>query len=569
MGCTGSKPDVKSQNPLEFTPKEINDTRPDAVRREITELYKSYSAKRDRIKPLLAEKYGIQAMIDGERIGSISRVEEKEKLFNERQPLLDATWEHDADDLNKAFQKFSTDKSVLVTILCARAYWQINEIAKVYERKYNAPLLEKVVNELTTMLGSLLTGAGTGLSKLLTYRIMPQPERDAAMLKDCLDGMSVDDAGLMEILCTRSNVDLRQAIFAFNQVYKRDLIELIRSKCTQKNYRDFVMKILDCNRDEDNIPFDPVTAKAYADELYKAGAARSFGFEPEPFIRILVNINHTQFESINNQYPNRQLLKDIQAKLGGDFQLAVMTRCTEKYEYFANRIETALRGYISSDTDTLCRILGCLSRPDCVRVKLAYNRSGFKRTLDEAVRAALKSQSTYQNACLMLISEDTSVTPTGSDKEISEEENELAREAEKLANNEFASYNAEATQKRGEDIMAEKRRSWDSGNRDPQLEEEDRLLSFAWDGKGRFLDLAKLNTTFRELETADNQLAMMVDTLPDQMDAQKMIYKTLLKHRYETEGYVRTYQRHIQALKDFSARRDKVMKDTSQTIKRK
>eukprot|EP01033_Poteriospumella_lacustris_P001082 gene1082-787_t len=508
-------------------------------------------------------------MIDGERIGSISRVEEKEKLFNERQPLLDATWEHDADDLNKAFQKFSTDKSVLVTILCARAYWQINEIAKVYERKYNAPLLEKVVNELTTMLGSLLTGAGTGLSKLLTYRIMPQPERDAAMLKDCLDVMSVDDAGLMEILCTRSNVDLRQAIFAFNQVYKRDLIELIRSKCTQKNYRDFVMKILDCNRDEDNIPFDPVTAKAYADELYKAGAARSFGFEPEPFIRILVNINHTQFESINNQYPNRQLLKDIQAKLGGDFQLAVMTRCTEKYEYFANRIETALRGYISSDTDTLCRILGCLSRPDCVRVKLAYNRSGFKRTLDEAVRAALKSQSTYQNACLMLISEDTSVTPTGSDKEISEEENELAREAEKLANNEFASYNAEATQKRGEDIMAEKRRSWDSGNRDPQLEEEDRLLSFAWDGKGRFLDLAKLNTTFRELETADNQLAMMIDTLPDQMDAQKMIYKTLLKHRYETEGYVRTYQRHIQALKDFSARRDKVMKDTSQTIKRK
>lgn len=569
MGCSSSKPEVKNQNPLEFTPKEINDTRPDAIRREITELYKSYSAKRDHIRPLLAERYGIQAMIDLERNSSLPRVEEKEKLFNERQPLLNSTWEQDADDLNKAFQKFSTDKSVLVTILCARAYWQINEIAKIYEQKYNMPLLEKVVNDLTTMIGSLLTGAGTGLSKLLTYRIMPQPERDAAMLKDCLDGMSVDDAGLMEILCTRTNVDLRQAIFAFSQVYKRDLIELIRSKCTQKNYREFVMKILDCNRDEDNVPFDPVTAKAYADELYKAGAARSFGFEPEPFIRILSNINHVQFDSINNQYPNRQLLKDIQAKLGGDFQLAVVTRCTEKYDYFANRIETALRGYISSDTDTLCRILGCLSRPDCVRVKLAYNRLGFKRTLDEAIRSALKSQPTYQNACLMLISEDMTITPTGSDKEITEEENELGREADKLATNEFSSYNAESVQRRGEEIMAEKRRTWDSGGKDPQLEEEDRMLSFVWDGKGRFLDLPKLNSTFRELETADNHLALMVDTLPDQIDALKTIYKTLLRYRYETEGSIRIYQRHIVALKEFASKRDRLIREASQTLKKK
>jgi hypothetical protein len=569
MGCTSSKPEVKNQNPLEFVPKEIKDSRPDAVRREITELYKSYSAKREYVKPLLAERYGIQAMIDVERNASLPRVEEKERLYAERQPLLDATWEHDADDLNRAFQKFSTDKTILVTILCARAYWQINEIAKVYERKYNTPLLEKVINDLTTMLGSLLTGTGTGLSKLLTYRIMPQPERDAAMLKDCLDGMSVDDAGLMEILCTRTNVDLRQAIFAFSQVYKRDLIETIRSKCTQKNYREFVMKLLECNRDEDNIPFDPATAKAYADELYKAGAARSFGFEPEPFIRILVNINHVQFESINNQYPNRQLLKDIQAKLGGDFQLGVVTRCTEKYDYFANRIETALRGYISSDTDTLCRILGCLSRPDCVRVKLAYNRSGFKRTLDEAIRTALKGQPTYQNACLMLISEDMSITPTGSDKEITEEENELAREAEKLANNEFSSYNAETVQKRGEDIMNEKRRSWDAGAKDPQLEDEDRLLSFQWDGKGRFLDLPKLNSTFRELETQDNQLSLMVDTLPDQIEAQKTIFKTLLKYRYETEGSIRIYQRHIQALKDFSNKRDQLLRESSKNLKKK
>lgn len=567
MGCNNSKDTVKnSNNPLEFVPKEINDTRPDAVRREISELFKSYVVKRDRIKPLLAEKYGIQALIDEERQASISLIEKKEELFNQRQPLLDQTWEQDADALHRSFQKFSTDKSLLVTILCARTYWQIGEISKVYQRKYNTPLLEKIVNELTTVLGSLLTGGATGLSKLLTYRIMPQPERDAAMLKDCFESMSVDDAGLLEIICTRSNVELRQAIFAFNLHYKKELTEVVKTRCTQKNYREFVLKILECNREEDNIPFDVQTAKAYADELYKAGAARSFGFEPEPFQRILVNINYAQFESINNQYPNKQLLKDIAAKLGGDFQLAVLTRCTEKYDYYAQRIETALRGYISSDTDTLCRILGCLSRPECAKLKIAYNRLGFKRTLDEAIRTALKSQVTYQNACLMLISEDTSMMPTGSDKEISEEESELSRESDRLAANSFSSYNSDTVQQRGEQIMAEKRKHSDEG-RDTQLEEEDHILGFQWDGKGRFMDLAKLNSLFRELETAENQASLMLDTLGDSIDALRNIYRTLLKHRFETEGYIRVYQNHIRNLKDFLSRRDTLLRNASQTIK--
>ena len=64
------------------------------------------------------------------------------------------------------------------------------------------------------------------------------------------------------------------------------------------------------------------------------------------------------------------------------------------------------------------RILGCLSRRDCVRVKEAYNRLfPNKKTLEETIQTVLKGQNNYMTACLLLMSEDAALTPLGSDKE--------------------------------------------------------------------------------------------------------------------------------------------------------
>ena len=59
--------------------------------------------------------------------------------------------------------------------------------------------------------------------------------------------------------------------------YGKHLPDLVKSKSSYKNYREFLLKVLECRRDESNIPFDAVTAQAYADELYKAGEARTIG----------------------------------------------------------------------------------------------------------------------------------------------------------------------------------------------------------------------------------------------------------------------------------------------------
>lgn len=75
---------------------------------------------------------------------------------------------------------------------------------------------------------------------------------------------------------------------------------------------------------------------------------------PEPFIRILSTINRAQFESINEQYKDQNLIKDITSKLGGDFETAVLAMCADKYEFFAGKLEKCLKGY-SADKDGICR----------------------------------------------------------------------------------------------------------------------------------------------------------------------------------------------------------------------
>jgi hypothetical protein len=47
----------------------------------------------------------------------------------------------------------------------------------------------------------------------------------------------------------------------------------------------------------------------------------------------------------------------------------------------AGKMEKCFRGY-SADKDGICRILGCLSRWECVKLKEAYDRGGYKRTLE-------------------------------------------------------------------------------------------------------------------------------------------------------------------------------------------
>lgn len=214
MGCTASAP-KKKKTGKKGKPEAKKDKvlkksygregSPDAMRKEITDIFGLYKAQKKLIGPLLAQKVGITAILNEEREKLLGLLAKQQTLSIEREPLMEYTWEKDADDVHRAFSKFSADKALLIGILANRTKWQLACIAVVFERKYGASLLEQVINDMTTLLGKLMTGKETGLCKLFTYRILPQAERDAAFLRDFSDGYGLDDANLIEIVCTRKN----------------------------------------------------------------------------------------------------------------------------------------------------------------------------------------------------------------------------------------------------------------------------------------------------------------------------------------------------------------------------
>lgn len=126
---------------------------PEAMKKELTETYKQYKEEKRRIEPYLAEKFGLGAVLNEEREKLLVLLSKKDLLIEKREPLMTYTWEKDADDIHRAFSKFSADKAVLIGILMTRTKWQLLLIAEIFEKKYGNSLLEQVINDMTTLLG--------------------------------------------------------------------------------------------------------------------------------------------------------------------------------------------------------------------------------------------------------------------------------------------------------------------------------------------------------------------------------------------------------------------------------
>jgi len=51
-------------------------------------------------------------------------------------------------------------------------------------------------------------------------------------------------------------------------------VDVIRAKASYKNYRDFVLRVLECDKDENEVPLDDDTAKQCAVELQTGAASK-------------------------------------------------------------------------------------------------------------------------------------------------------------------------------------------------------------------------------------------------------------------------------------------------------
>jgi hypothetical protein len=262
---------------------------------------------------------------------------------------------------------------------------------------------------------------------------------------------------------------------------------------------------------------------------------------------VLANINKAQFESLNDVYKEKKLLKDIDAKLGGDFAQAVKIRCMDKYDYLASRLSIAFKSF-SVDKEMICRIFGCVARWECVKIREAYDKADYGRTLDASLKVACTSEQNFLRALMLLICGDLSMTPLGSDKELGEDEMDVANAGNRARIVAVEQYDRQSIFEKGDKL----RKLNDTSNG-----AEDDIPNFDLDERTRSNDPVELTAAMKELDEVKTQLDTFKETVKDEVIAIKESYFAISSHCYETETWIGLLRSHIRALRDYEMQRGK------------
>jgi hypothetical protein len=125
------------------------------------------------MRPALAEKTGLNMLLEEEQKKLMGLMATKEEFMKQRAVAMDRCWERDCDEIVKAFKSSTTNKDVLVKILSNRTKWQVEAIAAIYQKKTGKTLLASVLNDssMQSALGSrhLSQRSSLSLPRYLSY----------------------------------------------------------------------------------------------------------------------------------------------------------------------------------------------------------------------------------------------------------------------------------------------------------------------------------------------------------------------------------------------------------------
>jgi annexin A7/11 len=177
-------------------------------------------------------------------------------------------------------------------------------------------------------------------------------ERDAFYLYKSMKGVGTNDEALVEVLCSRSNEEIKKIIEEYKRQFNDDLERKVSSD-TSGNYKKFLISLLQCQRSENSVPNDE-ECKKLAEELYKAGEGK-LGTDEETFNRIFAITSPPELFSINtfySQLSKRSLSEAVDKEFSGNLKLALSTileSTISPQNYYAKRINKAVKGLGTND----------------------------------------------------------------------------------------------------------------------------------------------------------------------------------------------------------------------------
>ena len=292
-------------------------------------------------------------------------------------------------------QSLSKPKNLntLIQIVTHRSNEQRQQIMQEYYHQYQINLHEEFLYNLS----------GNFKETIISLFYTPT-DYDCYQIYKAVDGLGTNEETLIEIISSRTNEELNKIKQRYPQMYKSDLIELIKSE-TSGHLQKILITLLQADRPCNIIPNEQICAES-AKRLYDSQNGKKDNLY-NSFVYVFTQKSREELALICKIYYNiynRTLLEVVESSFSGNGRRvlkAIIYSLLSPSEYFAYRINKALKGFITND-NTLIRILVSRDEIDSDRIKRYYYQL-YGITLYEHVNQ--KTSGDYKNLLLSLIGE--------------------------------------------------------------------------------------------------------------------------------------------------------------------
>ncbi|XP_037046656.1 annexin B10-like [Bradysia coprophila] len=306
-------------------------------------------------------------------------------------PYAEFSASSDGDTLRAAMKGFGTDEQTIIDILTSRSNSQRQQIGQYFTNSLGRDIIDDLKSELGGKFEDVIVG------------LMLQPDQYLCkQLNKAMDGIGTNESTLVEILCTKSNEEVKRLVSVYEDMYDRPLAEHLCSE-TDGYFRRLLTLIITGVRDETGT-INPDEAKEQAAALYAAGEAK-LGTDEEVFNRIFSHSSFAQLRLVFEEYKSlsgQTIEQAVKHEMGGELKEAIMAiiECVQSPSaFFAKRLNDAMSG-AGTDDSTLIRIIVSRSEIDLGTIKDEYERI-YNRTLLSAVKN--ETSGDYKHALCAII----------------------------------------------------------------------------------------------------------------------------------------------------------------------
>lgn len=283
--------------------------------------------------------------------------------------------QQDGEILRKAMKGLGTDEDKIIEVVTNRSNSQRQEMLKMYQQMWGRNLIDDLKSELSSHFEDVIVA------------LFKKPDDyDAWCLHDAMSGIGTTESTLIEIMCSRSNAQIKAITAAYKRLYKKDLAKELQSE-TSGHFKRLMYSLAQASRDEEDV--DSAKAEDDAKALLEAGE-KSWGTDESRFNVVLASRSFPQLALVSQAYQRlskKTLEEAVKSEFSGDVEdgLLAIVRCAmDLPTYFAGRLKNAMSGLGTKDK-ALIRIMVTRSEVDMEQIKQVFY-SKYGQPLEDFIK---------------------------------------------------------------------------------------------------------------------------------------------------------------------------------------